>query len=81
MGATDSTDKRASFSDFGPVLDLFAPGVDVMSSATPGGYASASGTSAAAPYAAGAAALLREVRVCSCSRILSGRLPGLVEAY
>src|SRR6185369_4146036 len=31
VGATDSSDTRASFSNYGAVVDLFAPGVDVLS--------------------------------------------------
>mgnify|MGYP003694794741 CR=1 FL=1 len=31
VGATDVTDTRASFSNLGPCLDLFAPGVDTLS--------------------------------------------------
>lgn len=47
VGATDSNDNRASFSNFGADLDLFAPGVDVRSSYIGDGddYKSMSGTS------------------------------------
>lgn len=31
VGATDANDNRASFSNFGPVVDGFAPGVDIKS--------------------------------------------------
>ncbi|WP_433214403.1 S8 family serine peptidase [Dactylosporangium sp. CS-047395] len=57
VGATDATDFRASFSNYGACLDLFAPGVSIESA-----FASSStwadGTSMAAPLAAGDAALL-----------------------
>jgi subtilisin family serine protease len=60
VGATDSADKRASFSNFGSVLDLFAPGVNIKSSVAGSDTATAyySGTSMASPHVAGAAALV-----------------------
>ena len=59
VGATDSADTRASFSNFGSCLDLFAPGVNITSAwyTSTNSTASLSGTSMAAPHAAGAAAL------------------------
>jgi len=56
VGAVDRTDTRASFSDFGPCVDLFAPGVQVTSASIGGGFLTASGTSMAAPHVTGAAA-------------------------
>lgn len=58
VGATGSNDARASFSNYGTCLDIFAPGVGITSSTMDGGYQSWSGTSMATPHVAGAAALL-----------------------
>ncbi|MER6080291.1 S8 family serine peptidase [Streptomyces sp. NPDC001833] len=59
VGATDRTDTRAGFSDYGLAVDLFAPGVAITSDSNASDTARAtySGTSMAAPHVAGAAAL------------------------
>lgn len=59
VGATDSSDARASWSNYGSVLDLFAPGVNITSDWNSSDTATytGSGTSFAAPHVAGAAAL------------------------
>jgi hypothetical protein len=60
VGATDASDARAGFSNFGPCVDLFAPGVDITSAwaASTTSVRSISGTSSAAPLATGALAVL-----------------------
>ncbi|MFD3942249.1 S8 family peptidase [Streptomyces sp. NPDC058579] len=59
VGATDSADKRASFSNYGTCVDLFAPGVSITSAWKDNDTATntISGTSMAAPHTAGVAAL------------------------
>jgi subtilisin family serine protease len=58
VAATDSTDTRAGFSHYGTCVDLFAPGVDIMSTRMqPLLSGLDSGTSMSSPHVAGAAAL------------------------
>ncbi|MGJ7420326.1 S8 family serine peptidase [Streptomyces cinereoruber] len=59
VGATTNTDARASYSNYGTILDIFAPGSSITSSWNSGDSATntISGTSMATPHVAGAAAL------------------------
>ncbi|MFJ6794598.1 S8 family peptidase [Streptomyces sp. NPDC091268] len=59
VGATTNTDAKASYSNYGSILDIFAPGSSITSSWGTGDTATntISGTSMATPHVVGAAAL------------------------
>ncbi|MFZ1730440.1 MAG: S8 family serine peptidase [Bacteroidota bacterium] len=59
VGSTTNTDARSSFSNYGSILDVFAPGSSIYSSYknSSSSYATLSGTSMATPHVVGVAAL------------------------
>lgn len=85
VGATDEDDAVASFSNYGTVVDIHAPGVDVESTIPDEGTDVYSGTSMASPHIAGLAAYLlgkgdtTAARACAyiVNTALSGAITGL----
>ncbi|UNZ16859.1 S8 family peptidase [Streptomyces sp. 891-h] len=59
VAASDRRDRQVSFSNYGKRVDLYAPGVNIVSASNKSdrGTATMSGTSMASPHVAGAAAL------------------------
>lgn len=85
VGATQSNDVRPAWSNFGPCLDIFAPGVSITSDWFTSNSATAvlSGTSMASPHVAGTLALVRQwapaaSAVAVQNNVLANATPGLV---
>jgi thermitase len=57
VAGTDPADRKATFSDYGVAVDVAAPAVGILSTYWDGTYSTWSGTSMAAPFASGIAAL------------------------
>ncbi len=76
VGAVDATGQRATFSNYGPQIQLSAPGVGVNTQ-TEAGTMSFSGTSAAAPLVAGAIAAVMS----SDPSLSPQQAVGLLEQY
>ncbi|XP_072041368.1 aqualysin-1-like [Amphiura filiformis] len=83
VGATDSNDARASFSNYGSCTDIFAPGVSITRAWHTSDTASntISGTSMACPHVSGASALLLQRGVSAKAvhdTIVAGATSGVV---
>jgi subtilisin family serine protease len=61
VAATDLTNTRMANSNYGPEIDISAPGNSIFSTSLGGGYGYSSRTSMAAPYVSGLAAILKGI--------------------
>jgi subtilisin family serine protease len=76
VGATGSTDARASYSNFGKCLDIFAPGSSITSAwfTSTTALVTISGTSMASPHVAGVAALFLQRKPTSLPKLVRDSL-------
>ena len=80
VGATDRNDVMPAWSNFGACVDLFAPGVNIVSDAPGGGSATKSGTSMASPHVAGRGGRLSEPEPTCIARKRRRRITGNASA-
>ncbi|KAI0108886.1 subtilase [Nemania sp. FL0031] len=83
VGALDATtDERADFSNFGDVVDIYAPGVDVLSVGIKSNTdtETLSGTSMASPHVAGLAAYLMSLEDLTTAAGVAQRMKSLAAA-
>jgi subtilisin family serine protease len=80
VAATDINDKEASWSNYGNCVDIWAPGVSVLSTRKGGGTTTMSGTSMASPHAAGGGALYLSGDSTASPAIVEGALKGAATA-
>ena len=80
VAATDNADREASFSNYGTCVDLWAPGVSILSTRKGGGTTTMSGTSMASPHGAGGGALYLSTHTGSSPSAVEGALTSAAQA-
>lgn len=76
VAATDSAEREASWSNFGSCVDIWAPGVSILSTRKGGRTTTMSGTSMASPHAAGGGALYLSLDPSASPALVESRLVG-----
>lgn len=79
VAASDRNNERAPFSQSGEFVGVAAPGVDMISTVPDGGHCSDNGTSFAAPYVAGVAALIKSKHSNWTSRQITAQIKQTAE--
>jgi subtilisin family serine protease len=74
--ATDSLEREASWSNFGSCVDIWSPGVSILSTRRGGGTTTMSGTSMASPHSAGGGALYLSTHLGDSPAAVEGVLMG-----
>ena len=74
VAATDAADNEASWSNYGSCVDIWAPGVGILSTRLNGGTTTMSGTSMAAPHGAGAGALYLSTHTGAAASVVESAL-------
>ncbi len=78
VAATDSSDKETSWSNYGPCVDIWAPGASILSTKKGGGTTTMSGTSMAAPHVGGGGALYLSSNTAESPATVEGALKSSV---
>jgi len=80
VAATDAADLEASFSNYGSCVDIWAPGVNILSTSKSGSTTTMSGTSMASPHVAGGGALYLSKNAAASATAVETALTGAAQS-